>query len=118
MYYIKDIRFGGEYMSDITNQNEEKDIVEFEAEDGEVLEFEVVDYFLFDGEEYVILADLGLHPEDLNDHDKVDVFIMKVEVIDDDTEEFVPIPADSEAEVLEFAGKLLSGELPDEQEMI
>jgi hypothetical protein len=96
----------------------EKDVVEFEAENGDVIEFEVVDYFLYDGEEYVILADLGQHPEKLKDHDTVDVFIMKVEIIDDENEEFLPIPAEIEDKVLEFAGKLLSGELPNEDEIL
>ncbi len=105
-------------MSDMDNQSNEKDIVEFETDNGEVIEFEVVDYFLFNGEEYVILADLGQNPEDLKDHDKVDVFIMKVEVIDDETEEFVPLPAEEEKEVLEFAGKLLDGDLPNEDEVL
>ncbi|MCK5128601.1 MAG: DUF1292 domain-containing protein [Clostridiales bacterium] len=95
-----------------------KDIVEFVADNGDVIQFEVVDYFLFDGEEYVILADLGNGSEEVNDEDKVDVFIMKVVVIDDDNEEFVMIPPEVEDKVLDFAGKLLKGELPNEDEIL
>lgn len=102
-------------MSD--NSCDNKDIVEFVADNGEVIEFELVDYFLFDGEEYVILADLGKNPEALDDKDIVDVFIMQVVVIDDDNEEFVMIPSDKEEAVLDFAGKLLNGELPNEDEI-
>lgn len=94
-----------------------KDIVEFVADNGEVIEFEVVDYFLFDGDEYVILADLGQNRQDADVKEKVDVFIMLVKVIDDDNEEFVMIPPENEDAVLEFAGRLLSGELPNEDEI-
>ena len=104
-------------MPDVPTGNNEKDIVEFTADNGEKIELEVVDYFLYDGQEYVILADLGKNPEALSDGDKVDVFIMKVNVIDEETEEFVIIPAEDEEEVLGFAEKLLSGELPNEDEM-
>jgi len=96
----------------------QKDTVEFVAENGETMEFEVVDYFLYDGEEYVILADMGKNPDAMEDEDKVDVFIMKVNIIDDDNEEFVPIPLETEDDVLEFAEKLLSGELPNEDELL
>ena len=91
-------------------ENTEKDTVEFVAENGEAIELEVVEYFLYDGDEYVILADMGKDPEVLQDGDKVDVFIMKVEAIDDETEEFVPIPAEDEEKVLHFAGHLLNDE--------
>lgn len=99
------------------NNCENKDVVEFVADNGEVIEFEVVDYFLFDGDEYVILADLGCNPDSLNDKDIVDVFIMQVVVIDEDNEEFVMIPSEKEETVLDFAGKLLNGELPNEDEI-
>ncbi len=104
-------------MKDNSNENEEKDIVEFVADNGDAMEFEVVDYFLYDGEEYVILADMGNKPNALENDENVDVFIMKVKVIDDDNEEFVAIPSETEEEVLEFAGKLLNGELPNEDEI-
>ncbi len=97
--------------------DDNRDIVEFVADNGDVIEFEVVDYFLYDGLEYVILADLGNNQDTADDKEKVDVFIMKVEVIDEDNEEFVMIPPENEDEVLNFAGRLLSGELPNEDEI-
>ena len=103
-------------MSDDINQN--KDVVEFVADNGDVIEFEVVDYFLFDGQEYVILADMGCDSDLLEDKDKVDVFIMQVDVIDDDNEEFVMIPLEKEKAVFDFADKLLKGELPNEDEIL
>lgn len=105
-------------MDDKQNENVERDIVEFVADSGEVMEFEVVDYFLFDGQEYVILADLGKNPEEQDGEEKVDVFIMTVNVIDDDNEEFAIIPPEIEEAVLDFADKLLSGELPNEDEIL
>jgi hypothetical protein len=110
-YNITTIIIGGRVMTD------SKDVVEFVADNGDVIEFEVVDYFLFDGDEYVILADLGQNCEDADIHEKVDVYIMHVKVIDEDNEEFVIIPPEKEDEVLAFADKLLKGELPNEDEI-
>jgi hypothetical protein len=92
------------------NHSEERDTVEFQSDSGEMLKFEVVDYFLYDGEEYVILADLGKNPEELSSGAKVDVFIMKVKIIDDEIEEFVMIPPDKEEDVLHFAAHLLGND--------
>ncbi len=97
--------------------SENKDTVSFFDDNSDKLDLEIVDYFLYDGQEYVILADMG--DGDLEESDEpVDVFIMQVKVIDDENEEFVLIDQDKEEEVLEFAGKLLSGELPNEDEIL
>ena len=51
--------------------------VEFTDDNGGTFELEIVDYFLFDGQEYVILADTaGLRVDDDNDTEEVDVFII------------------------------------------
>ena len=97
-------------MKDEKDNELERDIVEFVGEDGGMMELEVVDYFLYDGDEYVILADLGSNPEAFNNGDKVDVFIMLVNVIDEENEEFVMIPPEKEDDVLDYAAKLLGEE--------
>lgn len=91
----------------------EDDFVTFEDDEGNEIVLHIVDYFLFDGQEYVILADEGEDEET----ETVDVFILKVDVIDEDTEEFVPLDEDKEEEVYAFAEKLLNGDLPNEDEI-
>ena len=96
---------------DMNNEhNEERDTVEFQSESGDTVELEVVEYFLYDGEEYVILADLGGNPDALANGDKVDVFIMMVNMIDEQNEEFVMIPPEKEEDVLHFASHLLGND--------
>lgn len=81
-------------------------------DDGNEMNVEILEYFLLDGQEYVMLTDLDIEVID----GQVDIFLMQVNVLDDDTEEFVPIDADKEDEVYEFAEKLVSGQIesPDE----
>lgn len=93
--------------------NEEKDFVTFYDDNGNGITLKVIDYFLYDGQEYVILADMG---ED-ETKEAVDVFIMQVNVIDKENEEFVHINPEKEQEVLDFSEKLLNGELPNENEI-
>jgi len=96
-----------------------KDTVVFTDNNGDCLELEIVDYFLYNGQEFVILADMGGEAEEeAADRETVDVFIMKVDVVDDETEEFSLIDPDSEDEVLSFAYRLLNGELPNEDEIL
>lgn len=91
-------------------ENENK-ITLFDNE-GNQMNVEILEYFLLDGQEYVMLTDLDMEVID----GQVDIFLMQVNVLDDDTEEFVPIAADKEDEVYEFAEKLVSGQIenPDE----
>ena len=97
-------------MDENMNNDKERDIVEFVSETGAKIELEVVEYFLYDGDEYVILADLGGNPDALTSGDKVDVFIMMVHKIDEQNEEFVMIPEEKEGEVLHFASHLLGND--------
>jgi hypothetical protein len=131
------------------------DVVSFTDDNGEELTLQVIDYFLYNGEEYVVLADhTGCDcddedcedccghehehacccgcadeaddeadeadeaddddDEDDDENDQVDVYVMKVKVVDDDNEEFVPIEPEKEPEILEYASKFLNGELPDD----
>ena len=95
------------------DDNMDNDFVTFTDDDGNEFVLEVVDYFLFNGQEYVILADMG------NDEsvENVDAFIMQVNVIDEENEEFTHIDIEKEEEVLEYAGRLLRGEIPNEDEI-
>lgn len=114
--------------------NENENIVSFEDENGGTVDLEVVDYFFYDGQEYVILADVndlggcdcGCEDEDCDcdhDHDEcdcegseVDVYVMKVEAIDDENEDFLPVDPELEPEVLAYAERFLNGEFDEEEE--
>lgn len=71
---------------------DEKNIEEFENEDalitlvddeGNEVEFEFLDVVEYEGEEYIVLIE--------NDEDADEVVILKINPIDDDTEEYVSI---------------------------
>lgn len=81
-------------------------------DDGNEMNVEILEYFLLDGQEYVMLTDLDTEVRD----GQVDIFLMQVNVLDDESEEFVPIDADNEDAVYSFAEKLVSGQIesPDE----
>ena len=116
-----------------TNQ----DAVVFTGENGEDITLHIVDYFLYNGDEYVILTDSETDDWDEetdeeeevcccceeHDHDdaqedeepeEVDVYVMRVEVVDDENEEFVPLDPEKEEEILAYAEKFLNGDMPEE----
>lgn len=74
-------------MSEIINDNipeeEEAIIVELEDDDGNTTEFEYLDTIGYDGEEFVVLIE--------NDETADGVVILKIESIDDDTENYIGI---------------------------
>jgi hypothetical protein len=107
--------------------DEMENIVTFEDDEGNTFELEIMDYFNYNGNDYVILADIAdddsCCDHDHDDegcgcgcgcgHEETDVYVMQVVPVDEENEEFVPIPEDMEAEVLAFADKFLSGELDE-----
>lgn len=74
-------------MADIINDNipeeEEAIIIELEDEDGNATEFEYLDTIAYDGEEFVVLIE--------NDETADGVVILKIESIDDETENYIGI---------------------------
>ena len=74
-------------MSEIINDNipeeEEAIIVELEDEDGNTTEFEYLDTIGYDGEEFVVLIEI--------DETSDGVVILKIESIDDETENYIGI---------------------------
>jgi len=104
---------------------ENENIVSFEDENGEIVNLEVVDYFFYDGQEYVILADAdedGCGCEACGDEacecddSEVDVYVMKVENLDEEDEEFLPVDPELEPEVLAYAERFLNGEFDEEDD--
>jgi len=103
---------------------EMENIVTFEDDEGNTFELEIMDYFNYNGNDYVVLTDTcdcehdHDHEEGCDcgcdhEHEGVDVYVMQVVPVDEENEEFVPIPEDIEEEVLAFADKYLSGELDE-----
>lgn len=86
---------------------ENENIITLFDDDGNELNVEILEYFLLNGQEYVMLTDLDSEPNE----GAMDIFLMQVNILDDETEEFVPIDPDKEDDVYEFAEKLVSGQI-------
>lgn len=79
------------------DENQELDLVAFVDEDGNEKTMEVLDYFFYEGKEYAVLTeateeeDEHVHGEDCDHAHDIDAFIMRVEPVGDDQEEFLPV---------------------------
>lgn len=67
-------------MDEIEN---EAPLITLEDEEGNEVEFEFLDIVEYEGEEYIVLIE--------NDEDADEVVILKINPVDDDTEEYVSI---------------------------
>ena len=79
--------------------DEERDLVVFEDDDGNELTMEVLDYFFYEGQEYALMAeaqeDCEACEKSCEDCDAArDIFVMRVDKVGEDEEEFVPIDDD------------------------
>ena len=85
--------------------DEELDLVVLTDEDGNELTMEVLDYFFYEGQEYAVMTE---YDEDAPEEDEEaepqqrDAFIMKVQPVGDDEEEFVPIEDELSDKLIEF----------------
>ena len=101
--------------------DERENIVVFEDDEGNSFELEIIDYFPYGGQEYVVLAEPGAAGCDCgcedheHDPEEVNVYVMQVKPLDDETEEYVPIDEDMEEEVMAYADRYLSGEFDEEE---
>ena len=77
--------------------NEELDIVVFEDDAGNEIKMEVVDYLHYEGKEYALLAVL---PEEGEEDEQRDAYIMEVHPVDDEMEEFIAVEDEALAEKL------------------
>lgn len=90
-----------------------EDMITLFDDNGNSLELAVLEYFLLGGQEYVLLSDMVATDEETN---AIDIFVMQVNLLDDETEEFVNIDAKAEEEVYEYAEKLISGKVDEPSE--
>ena len=103
---------------------DERDIVVFTDDEGNDFELEVMDYFFYNGQEYAVLSDADAEGEACGCEEcgcgDQEVYIMKIEQMDDDMEEFVPVEDDALLEKLiaivqrRFDGEEI-GDDPDEE---
>ena len=63
--------------------NYEPEIITLEDNEGNEVEFELLDVVEFEGDEYIVLIE--------NDEEAQDVVILKIESVDDETENYVGI---------------------------
>ena len=102
------------------SEQETRDLIEMTDDEGNTLQLEVIDYFFYNGEEYVILGDTLREEQDLSEDENVqiDCYIMRVLTSEEDgeeMEEFVPIEdEDLERRLIEIATTRLDDE--DEEE--
>lgn len=73
-----------EYMEEMENAGT---LITLEDEEGNEVEFEFLDVVEYEGEEYIVLIE--------NDEDADEVVILKINPIDEETEEYVSIDDDA-----------------------
>ena len=122
-------------------ENEELDIIEMTDDEGNTILMQVVDYFFYNGEEYVILTDsihdddcdceecnhehehdeqCACESEDIDETEEITCYIMKVietTVDGEEVEEFVPVEDQAlEAKLIEIATTKLNADDEDDEE--
>ena len=78
-----------EFMEEMDNEGT---LITLEDEEGNEVEFEFLDVVEYEGEEYIVLIE--------NDEDADEVVILKINTIDDETEEYASIDAEELLEKL------------------
>ena len=78
-----------EFMEEMENEGT---LITLEDEEGNEVEFEFLDVVEYEGEEYIVLIE--------NDEDADEVVILKINAIDDETEEYASIDDDELLEKL------------------
>lgn len=114
------------------DESQDLDIIEMTDDEGNTILMQVVDYFFYNGEEYVILTD-SIHDEDcdceachehgdecacgcedIDETEEITCYIMKViqsTVDGEEVEEFVPVEDQAlEAKLIEIASTKLNDE--------
>lgn len=108
-----------EILNNVPEEDMEPDLVELEDDQGNTITMEVVDYFFYQGQEYVILSDYS--EEETEDEESVDCYVMKVVVSTEDGEEFEtfePIEDEKlEARLIEVANTRLNEDAEADEEV-
>lgn len=98
---------------------ENENIIMMQDDQGNEMALEIIDSFIYEGQEYAVLAE----PCDCDDEgncadcgESLDVYVMQVNPIDDENDELVAIAEDKEAEVLAYADRYLAGDFDEVEE--
>ena len=99
----------------------EPDLIEMTDDEGNTITMQVLDYFFYNGDEYVILTDDLSDEEDEDAPEGIDCYVMKVNTSTDENgeemEEFVPIDdPELESKLIEIASSRLNEEDEEEEE--
>ena len=102
---------------------QERDLIEMTDDEGNTILMEVIDYFFYNGEEFVILTDnVSEDMEESDEPEEINCYVMQVitskdEATGEEMEEFVPIEdAEKEERLMEIANtKLMEDEEADEE---
>ena len=93
------------------NMDNELDVVVFVDDEGNEVTMEVMDYFFYEGQEYAVLCE---YVEDAEASDEPrEAYVMKVEPVGEDEEEFIPVDEALAAKLIEI---LENEEFDDEDE--
>lgn len=105
------------------NMENELDVVIMVDDEGNEVTMEVLQYFFYEGAEYAVLSELAEGCEDCeNDCASCDTareaYIMKVEPVGEDEEEFIPVDEDLAAKLIDLieSGAFDSDDFEDEDE--
>ena len=108
-------------INELDSNEQEPDIIEMTDDQGNTILMEVLDYFFYNGEEYVILTD-SLSEDDGEEAEEIDCYVMQVvtstdEATGEEMEEFIPIDdPEKEERLMEVANsKLMEDEEADEE---
>ena len=98
---------------------QEPDLIVMTDEEGNSITMQVLDYFFYNGEEYVILTDDVAEGDEDEEAEEIDCYVMKVITSTDENgeemEEFAPIEdPDLEARLIEVASTRMNED--DEEE--
>lgn len=103
------------------NMDNELDVVVFVDDEGNEVTMEVLDYFFYEGQEYAVLSELQEACEDCeSDCDscatKREAYVMKVEPVGEDEEEFIPVDEALAAKLIEILENEDFDDMDDEEE--
>lgn len=80
-------------------EQQEQDLIVIVDDEGNEITMEVLDYFFYEGQEYAVMVEYNEDEQHDHDHEHCDgcgaeqqeAYIMRVEPVGDDEEEFVPV---------------------------
>jgi len=103
------------------NMDNELDVVVFVDDEGNEVTMEVLDYFFYEGQEYAVLSELLEGCEDCESdcsscETKREAYVMKVEPVGEDEEEFIPVDEDLAAKLIEILENEDFDDMDDEEE--